>query len=523
MTRLRSGDWLHALGVSASVIVAVLLNVLAARHYLRWDFTRDQLYTLSPATLQTLHDLPERVQIEVLLSKDDPLAGSLQFLLRAYLAETNRLDVHSTDPDRQPAEFLAIQQKYGIEAGKTDEGQIVTDAVVVMSRAQSKPFFLGPSDLLDVRQGQQPEPRSKMEQSLTLTLRKVLRDERPHICFTTGHGELRVGDAGPRGLGELASKLKKNNYDVHELEHAFTSREADEIGCSLTVIAGPTRPFAADEARALQDWFERGGNLLIATGPVFDPDHDRAIDLGLDPLLRAAGISLDDDFVFETEPRRKLPGGPGDQFLAEAKPHELTQGLVGEQNRDLKILVKSARSLRLVAGAVAIPTDLLSTSADAFGVRSFFSWAKGASARPPRRAPQDLGGPLCIAMASELAPAPPARSATARRADSHGPRMVVLGAANLLFAQNWQEPVLRGGAIFVESALSWLAAQPVIVDVPDKPAFAGARIDEASLGQIYRYVVLYLPAAVALLGIAVYVRRRATEGRAGGPRLEGRG
>ena len=145
LSRRRLGEWLQAAGVMAGVMVAVLINVLAGRHYRRWDLTRDALYTLSPATLQTLHGLPERVRIEVLLSKDDPLSTSLQFLLRAYLAETHRLDVHTVDPDRQPAEFLAVQQRYGIEAGKTDEGQVVTDAVVVMSRAQGKPFFVGPA------------------------------------------------------------------------------------------------------------------------------------------------------------------------------------------------------------------------------------------------------------------------------------------------------------------------------------------------------------------------------------------
>jgi len=202
----------------AGVVVAVLINVLAARHAGRWDFTRGGLYTLSPATLQTLRTLPERVRIDVLLAKDDPLSTSMQLLLRAYLAETDRLEVRYTDPDRQTAAFLALQQKYGIEAGRTDEGQVVTDAVVVMSRAEGKPFFVGAGDLLDLRQGQEGEPRSKMEQALTLTLRKVLRDERPRICFTVGHGELRVADGGPRGLGELASKLKKNNYDVQEID-----------------------------------------------------------------------------------------------------------------------------------------------------------------------------------------------------------------------------------------------------------------------------------------------------------------
>jgi hypothetical protein len=94
---------------------------------------------------------------------------------------------------------------------------------------------------------------------------------------------------------------------------------------------------------------------------------------------------------------------------------------------------------------------------------------------------------------------------------AHGPRMVVVGTASLALGQNWQERVLRGGAIFTESALSWLAAEPPIVDIPDKPAVAGARLNEASLGEVLRYVVFYMPGAVLLLGIAVYLRRRVND------------
>jgi hypothetical protein len=61
-----------------------------------------------------------------------------------------------------------------------------------------------------------------------------------------------------------------------------------------------------------------------------------------------------------------------------------------------------------------------------------------------------------------------------------------------------------------------LSAEPPIVDVPDKPAAAGARINEASLGELFRYVILYLPGAILFAGIAVYLRRRVSNERADG-------
>jgi hypothetical protein len=503
MRSARVAQWFDAAGVVAAVVFAVLVNVYAERHYRRWDFTTHGLYTLSPATLETLHALAEQVEIDVLLSANDPLANSVKFLLTSYQAESERLAVRYFDPDKRPAEFLALQQKYGIEAGRTDEGVVVTDAAIVMSRAGSKPFFLSAAELVDDRD--ESRARSKVEQSLTLTLRKVMNDARTRICFTAGHGEKRLEDGGPRGLGELASRLKKNNFDPVEVDTSLPNEKNPLEGCRVAVIVGPTQPFATDDLARVRAWFEAGGSVFVLSSPVPDSDNRRMLPLGLNALTSSAGIDMDETFVFEGDAARKLPGGYGEQFLAEPKVHAITQGLVGEKNRDLRILMTASRSLSRTGAGPSPPAELLATSKEAFGMTDFFAWAERGG--PPQRTTADRPGPLALAMAAEL----PNKSPTA----AHGPRMVVVGTASVALGQSWQERVLRGGAIFTESALSWLAAEPPIVDVPDKPAVAGARINEASLGELLRYVMIYMPGAVLFLGISVYLRRRASGGRAG--------
>jgi len=501
MKAARLGQVVQAGGVAAAMLAAVLFNVLVARHYRRWDLTTHGLYTLSPATLHTLHALGESIEVDVLLSSRDPLADSVRFLLSAYQAETDRLVVRYLDPDRHQADFLAVQQKYGIEAGKTEDGVVVTDAAIVMSRAHGKPFFLSAAELVDDRD--ESRARSKVEQAFTLTLRKIVNDTRPRICFTTGHGEKRLEDGGPRGLGELGSRLKKNNYDPEEIDTSLPGEKNPLDGCKVAVIVGPTQPFAADDAARVRAWFEAGGSVLVLSSPVPDSENRRMLSLGLEPVTSAADITMEETFVFEGDPARKLPGGFGEQFLAEPKIHPITQGLLGERNRDLKILMTASRSLARAGTGAAAPAELLVTSKDAFGMTDFFGWAERGGA--PQKTAADRPGPLALAMAAELTKKP--------AGVAHGPRMVVVGTASVALGQSWQERVLRGGAIFTESALSWLSAEPPIVDIPDKPAIAGARIDEGALAELWRYVMLYMPGAVVLLAVAVYIRRRTTETR----------
>jgi hypothetical protein len=92
--------------------------------------------------------------------------------------------------------------------------------------------------------------------------------------------------------------------------------------------------------------------------------------------------------------------------------------------------------------------------------------------------------------------------------------MVVVGTANVAFSQSWRDATLLGNRVFVESALSWLAAKPAIVSVPEKPSHpAGLSLTEDSLGEVLRYVLLYMPGSALLLGALILLRRRQTERR----------
>jgi hypothetical protein len=68
--------------------------------------------------------------------------------------------------------------------------------------------------------------------------------------------------------------------------------------------------------------------------------------------------------------------------------------------------------------------------------------------------------------------------------------------------------------MLVESALSWLAAKPAIVSVPEKPSHpAGLSLTEESLTEVLRYVLLYMPGSALFLGALILLRRRQTERR----------
>jgi hypothetical protein len=494
-----------SLGIVAAMVLAVLVNVYVGRHYKRWDVTKGGLFTLSEATLTTLHALEEPIEIHVLLPSGDPLAVSVQHLLEAYGSETSRLVVKLTDPDRHPAEFLATQQKYGIVAGKTDDGRIVTDASIVVVRGD-KPYFITDHDLVEVEDGEDVRARPRIEQAITGAIRALLANDTPRICFTSGHGEHSTEVGGGSGLAPLRDRLVKNNFDVVTIPPASDpdAGKTPLSSCRVLVVAGPSEKVPPADADRIRAYLEGGGNALFAVGPQPDESDDRYLDVGLDPVLAAAGLAIDRDFLFEREPKYRSTQGFGETFMPIAKPHAITDGLVKEADRGVTAVLTVGSSLRTLASSRGVAVPLLTTSDQAFGMVDFFKWAKDPGVPEPTDA--DQKGPLTVAYAVELP--------KVSERDPHGPRVVAIGSTSALFGANWQSEELRGTAIFVESAIAWLAAKPVFLDIPNKPAFtAGLHLSEDSLAAIFRYVVVFMPLAPVLFGVAVWLRRRSGERR----------
>jgi ABC-type uncharacterized transport system len=254
-------------GLAAAVFIAVVVNVLAARHFRRWDWTRGKLYTLSPATLETLHDLPDTVEIWVLLGSSDPLQLSVKQLLVSYTAETPKLDIHYVDPDKDAIQLLDVRRRFKIEAARAEDGRVVTDASLVVARGD-RHWFIGSGDLVEITEADDTRAKPKEEQALTGAIRNVLAGQKARLCFTTGHDEMSINDPGPQGVGALRGLLEKDNYEVVQVDPKDPESAEPFKDCTVVMIAGPRSAFAPEEETRLRTYVMTGGSLFAALSPM---------------------------------------------------------------------------------------------------------------------------------------------------------------------------------------------------------------------------------------------------------------
>lgn len=493
-----------ALGVLSASVVMVNLNVLCARFYQRWDWTATESFTLSTPTVQLLTALSEPIEVVVFLTRGDRLLTDVRHILEEYGAHTQKLAIRYVDPERDVAEFLALQQKYGIVAGKTQDGKLLTDTSVVVARANDR-WFLTPEDLVGLDSEGNVEPR--LEQALTEAIAQVTQGESLSVCFTEGHGEASIDDVGPDGLAELRMRLSKSNLVVTGKNLSKAGLKKDLLkACKLVIIAGPESVFDTSTSETLRDYYLGGGNLLLLLDPIV-ADDGQLEPSGLGPVTKAAGIVLGENFVIEREPELRLPDGVGEAFLSTPAEHSITQGLRRADTKiDFRVLVVGAQSLGTTPGSAAKP--LLTSSAQSFTLTDLRAVERGDRALIPLG---DASGPYYLALATDHAEANPdaePKPSTGGGART-GQRMVVTGAVNLASSRNWRDPTLLGNRLFVENAVAWLVDRPALVSVPKRRSFpAGLSVTEESLSDVLLYVMVYMPLTGALMGAFVIFRRR---------------
>lgn len=518
MIRRRAGldrmQALHLTALVAAVVLGGVVNVLGARHFTRWDWTKDHRWSLSPATLETLRSLPEPIDVWAVAAPGDAFEQSLRQMLTAYAASSSRISVHWINPDRDTVQLVDLTRRFDLEAGRTEDGRVATDAVVIVA-SSSRHWFLTPSDLVEQTDDVHVKPRE--ERALTQAIRNVCGGEKAKLCFTVGHGEMSLDEAGAdrESLDTVKDLLQKGNYELASVDTTAPDAHEPFAGCSVVVIAGPSAPFAAEETNRLRAWLLTGGTLLAAVGPIEAETPTGMTSAGLDDALAPFGIGLNDDLVHDVDPEVAVPDTHGEGFFVAAHPHPVTAGLVARSADDHppRVAMFYTRSLEHVRGPDATwGAELLSTTDGAFAKRSIVGSA-GWNDAPPRDS-GDPSGPFVVAMAGER-PRP--------EGASRPPRVVVVGSRFVLADDNWRQPrPLHGAAFFVDSAVSWLAARPSVVDVPDRADVpAGMRVSEEGRDEVRRYVLLLMPAAAALLGIAVWAWRRSSENKPYPPAVAG--
>jgi hypothetical protein len=254
------------------------------------------------------------------------------------------------------------------------------------------------------------------------------------------------------------------------------------------------RPFSEAEANAVAEYLRKGGNALLALDPVIERDEVQAT--GLEEMAREFGVRIDPTLVIETNPEQ-LPGPNALEFLVTAfADHATTRPLVGAA----RVLVAMARGVDALEGGGA--EILFRSSPESYAETNIAQIQNGTE---PQRDSSDMAGPISLAVAVRVGGADPNDPNGEKKT---GGRLIVVGDSDWIQQELIELPVFAND--FLASAFTgWLAERQALIAVPAKKAKVGyiTFTQDDALAVMFR-VVIMLPGAAMLFGVAVWLNRR---------------
>src|SRR4051812_7488966 len=500
---------IHRLRIGLNLIVqiaiilflAIAANYLGFEHYRRWDLTRDQKYALSDKTKRFIETINGKVRVTVFFSANNPISQDVQGLLAEYqYAAKGKFDIENVDPDRNYSRAKALVDKYKIVS---DESQVILDY-------DNRNKTVKASDMAEVDQGNPMlgEPPKitafKGEQAITSAMIDLVEGKKNALGYVLGHKEPAIADAPPALSPQMAPEpgarspislvktvIENENIKFQEL-NLF---EVPEIPADLKtiVIVGPQYDFSDREMKLLRDFWEKQGRILLLLDPSAKTPK-------LLTFLNEVGVKVNDD-------RLMAMVKTGIQEMARVRDvigRFLPDSPITKKLADVRgIFVGGTSSLELeperVRGA-NIKLQPLIQAEKGYWAEKDYNSTDEAMLQAHAAAPANT--PLIIAASIEKG------GSADERVQTNSARMVVV--TNASFIQDTAITQDQQALDFISASVNWLLSREQLIGIaPKVPQTVTFSMDDNAMRNMRWLVLLLLALIPAVLGLAVWWRRRA--------------
>ena len=441
--------------LASLIFIAILgiLNFLAYRHNHRFDLTSEKVFSLSPQSAQVLAGLTNDLRMDAFV--EGGASPELDDLLKNYSAASNKVSYRLVDPDREPE----MAERYGIKAYNT-----VRIAYGDASNQVTQPT----------------------EENLSNAIIKLTRSGKQTVCVIEGHAEPDVDDKeGAHGLAQAKAALENENYEVKKVLLASVDKVPDD--CSVVMVAGPTRPFLAQELPALDDYMKKGGRALFLLSPQKAQEFVA--------FLAPWGVKVGDDVVVDQVVRLFQGPALGLTPLVDTydTTHEITKELKGRTIFPMTRSVSAAGEGK--AGVKVV--ELVKTSPSSWGeadVDGIFQRQQAALDANDRKGPV----PIAVAVEADLK--------LMGVPDGKETRLAVFGSTE--FADNQHlEGTYFNRDLFLNT-VGWLVGQSDLLSIRSRSLRASrVNFTEREGTAIFYLSVLVLPELLLIIGLVVWWRR----------------
>jgi len=434
------------LRLASTSFVVLLLSViglllwLSRDYHLQFDWTHNSRNTLSEASRNLLKTLDKPVHVTAFARETDGLRANITEFVGRYQRYKKDIVLDMVNPDTDPARTRA--------AGVRLDGELVVEV-----------------------NGRKENLNQLTEEAFTNALVRLGRSGERWLVFVTGHGERSADRKANFDLSTWAAQLNKRGLKTRALTLGNT---AIPENTSVLVIASPRVKFLAGEVKQIEQYLQRGGNLLWLAdpGPV----------QGLERVAESLGVEFQRGVV--VDPTSQTITGASASFIVAMRygSHPVVQGF------DLTTLFPDAMGITVQPPKGWAQQTVIDTAPTA--------WIETGplTGKIQFEPGKDVHGPINIAVA------------LTRKQEGREQRVAVIGDGDFLS----NTFIGNGGNLELGMNLvNWLSSDDAYINVPVRttPDLNLTLSHTAQLFILLGFLVV-LPMGLLTSGLAIWWRRR---------------
>mgnify|MGYP006087974697 CR=1 FL=1 len=443
------------IGVTTLLGLVVVTNLLGENIRGRFDLTREDLYTLSSGSKETLGNLSDLVTLKLFIS--DQLPSELQPTLRDVrdlISDLNRAggsnlvveNLNPSDNDEVAAEARSlgiIENEFNVL--RDDEFEVRRGwfglALLYAEKQEVIPFISGTADL---------------EFRIASAISVMTTDKRPSITFLTGFGAL-----GETSFPSLTRSLLER-YEVTSIDLSEDSIGLDPDNTDLVVLAGPKEAVPETKIEEIEEFISKGGGALMLVDKhqiSLETPTTSQVTTGLEGFLAERGIGVDAGLVMDYGSNSNISMGSQGMFNV-IRPYPLwpiaLKGGLHATTRDLNGLSVGWATALEVADSIT-NIERLWTTTEAGAIQP-----PNSLIMPDALLQPDPGGFQTVTLAVALG----GGDSESSNDDPSAGRIIVVGDVDFL-----EESFVQASPdnlIFAENAIDWLAQDEALIAIRSK-------------------------------------------------------
>lgn len=445
-----------------SIVVAV--NLIAGKLNIKKDLTKDKLYSISEESYKILETVQKDIKIYAFFESGNE-DESIKTILDKYKGATNKISVEYRDPLTQPQ----FAEKYNKNGNTVGVGSIVVESGSKFKTINYMDFY----NYTYNENGQQILDSFAAEQHITNAIVYVNSEKQQTIYTLTGHEEKALDSS-------ITKQLEVENYAVSEINLLQGNAQLNKD--SLLVINAPLRDISKEEVEKIKNFLSDGGRAA------FFIDITKESLPNLQELLSNYGVKTQNALIVEGQ--ANMVANSAIALLPEIKSHDIVNTIKSKKLPLYMPLAQGIEELKLKRSGVKIE-PLISSSSNSWGKTNINSTTMS-------KEKGDLEGPFNLAVAiTEEGENKEKKS-----------KLIVVGSTT--FMQSDINASTNGTNLdFVMNSFNWLQDKKDSVTIRPKNLNEPNLIINALQRLVWSgIVVILIPAAIAVIGVVVWLRRR---------------